>query len=476
MFRGLIKLKRIWIMGTFFLVFICSVFAFSFSVNSNNISREKITSTEIKSEQIDLGIELEKEIKEGESFKSSITIPKANIDHVDKAVQGWAINQEDLFFEEVNKADPPLSKYAKANFAIEPIVKMVKDRYLTYELHVQYYIEDEFNERNKFYTNIGSFVIDTKKKERVDLLDIIKLPEIKNKSEFTRLLATIPDGKTKDKLDQLDLKFVEDINWLLNDKTIEFLVESDEDKTEVDRTFVEFVKLEEHLTDHFKNQFIPEPEKETLQAEQKNKSDQNSDRKLIALTFDDGPDPKVTEDILDTLQKDKIKATFFMLTKNIERFPEVAKKVHEQGHEIGNHSETHINLNKAKRTQIKNEVIESKKTMEAIIGISPNLFRPPYGEYNRTVLDFAKDSKQTVIMWSIDTLDWKHKNVNKTVQITMDQVQPNSIILMHDIHQTTADALPKLIQELKKEGYDFATVSELIEEIDPASNGVYYGK
>src|SRR5699024_9415798 len=153
---------------------ICAL-AFTYDVNSETISREKITSTEVKSEQIDIGIELEKEIKEGESFTSSITIPIAKIEQIDNKIRAWAIDREDKFFSEIKDREQSLSKYAEAQFVIEPIVKQVKKDFLTYEFHVQYFIEDSFLETNYQYSDITSFVVHKKKEEFVNLQDVIQI-------------------------------------------------------------------------------------------------------------------------------------------------------------------------------------------------------------------------------------------------------------------------------------------------------------
>src|SRR5699024_2741205 len=242
-----------------------------------------------------------------------------------------------------------------------------------------------------------------------------------------------------------------------------------EKKKEKDRVAIKYSKIRKHMNDPYKKQFAPKKKKPKPKKEKTNKN-------LVALTFDDGPDNEITPKILETLKKYDVKATFFMLGKSVIQYPELAKEVGKQGHEIANHSETHRNLNKSNQATINNEVIESKKIIKNATGIEPKLFRPPYGEYNQAVLNASNNSNQEIIMWSVDTLDWQHKNKNKTVDIVMKNVQPNSIILMHDIHGTTADALPSLIEKLQKEGYELVTTSELIKHLDPQTNGVYYGK
>lgn len=469
---------RKWVFVAIIMLFVMSAVAFSYDVNSENITREKIRTTEILSEEIDIGIELEKEIKEGKSFTSSITIPITNIPSIDEKMKTWAIEQEDLFFSDIKSIEPPLSKHAKANFIIEPIVKRVKNDYLTYEMHIQYVIEDKVNDLTMHVTNMNSFVFNDKEKHFVALQDVINIPEIKNKNEFTRFLEIIPDGKQKEALKTLNIKTVEPIQWLLTDKNIEFLIQNDEkvDTTEVDRVLIEYTKLDKYLTDSYKKEFVPKPKKKKPKKPKKSEKKNKQEKKLVALTFDDGPDDKVTPKILKTLQKYDVKATFFMLTRSAEKYPDIAKQVAKQGHEIANHSETHTNLNKSKKSHIDKEVAQSKTQLQKITGVEPKLFRPPYGEYNSTVIEIAKKSDQKIVMWSVDTLDWQHKNKNRTIDIVTRDTKPLSIILMHDIHTTTADALPSLIEKLQKEGYEFVTTSEILKHLEPASNGVYYGR
>lgn len=465
--------KNLLITSSILLVTI-GLFIFFININSETIAREKITSTEIKSEEIDIGIELEREIKEGRSFTSSITLPIANIDNIDEHLREWATEQEDSFFSYIKQMDPRLSKQAEAEFTIEPKVKRIKKDYLTYEIHVKYDIEDSYTETHKHTNTVTSFVVDTKNEAFLNLNDIITIPELKNKSEFTRFLSTIPDGKAKKALETIDSKTIDSLNWLLTDKHIEFIIDSAETETKnkENRITIPYSKLAKHINEPYKKQFVPKKKKKKAVKEKA----EETDRKLIAFTFDDGPEGSVTPRILETLKKYNVKATFFMLGKNVNRFPEVAKQVADEGHEIANHSITHANLNKTNKNQIQKEVVESKKIIQEATGVVPKLFRPPYGEYNESVIKASATSDQTVVMWSVDTLDWKHKDKNKVIDITMTNSSAKSIVLLHDIHASTADILPSIIEKMQSEGYEFVTTSELIKHIEPQSNGVYYGK
>jgi|GEM_PF-85125 len=196
-----------------------------------------------------------------------------------------------------------------------------------------------------------------------------------------------------------------------------------------------------------------EPKKEQPPA---SKPDKNV--KKVALTFDDGPDPKTTPQILETLKKYDAKATFFMLGSRVEYYPDIAKRIHLEGHELGNHTWTHSNLTKAKPDKIKNEVAKTSAIIEKVTGAQATVFRPPYGAINQTVRTHID---LPVILWSVDTLDWKYRSSSHLLESVKKHTKDGSIILMHDIHQATANGLDAVLAHLQSEGYTFVTVSEL---------------
>ncbi len=181
--------------------------------------------------------------------------------------------------------------------------------------------------------------------------------------------------------------------------------------------------------------------------------------KRIALTFDDGPHPVITHEILKTLEKYNAKATFFITGHRVEKSPDVLKDIFAAGHEIGNHTYNHKKLTELSMNQVDAQIIKTNNLVKSIIGEEPTLFRPPYGSFNKEI---QNSLSVPLIMWSIDTLDWKHRDPEKTLKAVQQHAQNGSIILMHDIHQTTADALDQVLSYLTKEGYEFVTVSEIL--------------
>ena len=193
--------------------------------------------------------------------------------------------------------------------------------------------------------------------------------------------------------------------------------------------------------------------------------------KMVALTFDDGPDPKTTPQALDILKKYGAKATFFMVGQNIAGNEAIVKRVHNEGHQIGIHTWDHPVLTKLPLESAKKEILDTQTAINNVIGIKPMITRPPYGAINTTIQNSVD---QSFIMWNVDSLDWKTRNT-KAIMQEIAKTQPGSIILMHDIHQTSIDALPSVLEYLKSNGYTLVTVDELLEgQLEP--HRIYYGR
>jgi peptidoglycan/xylan/chitin deacetylase (PgdA/CDA1 family) len=196
----------------------------------------------------------------------------------------------------------------------------------------------------------------------------------------------------------------------------------------------------------------------------------NVDTPTVAMTFDDGPHPKLTLKLLDLLKERGIKATFFVIGKNAADFPEVAKRIVNEGHEIANHSWTHPQLTKLSPTAFAAEISQTNEAIEKATGVRPTLMRPPYGAINATLTKRLNDEYGlTVVLWSVDPLDWKIRNADHVSSHIIKNAAPGAIILSHDIHASTIDAMPATLDALQAKGYKFATVSELIAMDRPAA-------
>ena len=199
----------------------------------------------------------------------------------------------------------------------------------------------------------------------------------------------------------------------------------------------------------------------------------NNDKKIIALTFDDGPDKDYTPQILDILKKNDVKATFFVVGENVKLNSEIIKRQYDEGHEIGNHTFTHINVSKNGYDNIYKEINNTQKLVKDIIGIEPKIFRPPYRAISKSMCNIVKEKNMNIVLWSdLDSRDWSNPGTYYIVDTITSKIQNGTIILLHDYNKLrtkksqTIQALEIVIPKLKENGYKFVTVSELIKELD----------
>ena len=198
-----------------------------------------------------------------------------------------------------------------------------------------------------------------------------------------------------------------------------------------------------------------------------------SDKKLVALTFDDGPSADTTPRLLDILFEKDVPATFFMLGSRARNNPDIVKRAEREYHIVASHTMYHQNLIRISVTAAEADVNESKEVFKGILGYNSKLTRPPYGNINDTV---RKVIGTPLILWSVDSADWHNQDPNTILAIIKSQLHDGAIILMHDIYSTSVDAVPIIIDELRKDGYEFVTVPELAKarKINLASGTAYY--
>lgn len=195
--------------------------------------------------------------------------------------------------------------------------------------------------------------------------------------------------------------------------------------------------------------------------------------KVIALTFDDGPSTATTPRLLDILQGRDVHATFFVLGNLALRSPDLVRREEAEGHEVASHTPYHNQLTRLVFSQIRAEAIEMDRIFNEILGHVPPFTRPPYGSYNVTV---GEALGQPMILWSIDPRDWADRNASIVCSRVTSAAFDGAIILVHDIHASTVDAVPCIIDNLRAQGYKFLTVSELAAYRGvPLVNGVAYG-
>ena len=182
--------------------------------------------------------------------------------------------------------------------------------------------------------------------------------------------------------------------------------------------------------------------------------------KTIALTFDDGPGP-YTEKLLDILDKYDAKATFFLIGSKVSGQASVVRSIQARGHQLGNHSWSHPELPKLSVDQIAGEIDRTNEAIRQATGVKPSILRPPYGAVNGVVLEQLRLRNMSSILWSVDTRDWADRNSQIVCSRAVAGARPGAVILMHDIHQTSVNAVPCILSSLKQQGYSFVTIQRL---------------
>ena len=188
-----------------------------------------------------------------------------------------------------------------------------------------------------------------------------------------------------------------------------------------------------------------------------------SNQPYIAMTYDDGPHPKNTPRLLDILRQRNIKATFYVIGRNVEMYPHITRRIVAEGHEIGNHTYTHRNLKTLSDAQVRTEMNRTRSAIIKATGVQPRTMRPPYGAlYERQRHFIKKEYGYPTIMWAVDPRDWQRPGPSVVTNRILSQTSNGAIVLAHDLHAPTIDAMPGTLDGLLAKGFRFVTVSQLL--------------
>lgn len=187
-----------------------------------------------------------------------------------------------------------------------------------------------------------------------------------------------------------------------------------------------------------------------------------TNEKKVAITFDTSWGEDHTEEILDILDKENVKATFFIIGRWSDQFPDKTKDIAKRGHEIGNHSDKHPDFTRLTSDDIIKEVADADAKLLALTGVKPVIFRFPEGTYNDASVDAVEKTAHKCIQWDVDSIDWRGDGENIEYNRIVSKTKPGSIILLHNSAKYTVKTLPKVIEKLKTEGYKFVKISDLI--------------
>lgn len=184
----------------------------------------------------------------------------------------------------------------------------------------------------------------------------------------------------------------------------------------------------------------------------------------IAITFDDGPNPGITEVVLEELAKRNLRATFFMIGRNVKAYPSLAKEVADAGHEVANHSYTHSAFNKMSDEKVMDELQMTQDVIAEATGKTPKWFRPPYGAFRKNQGHMPLSKGLGIVYWSVDPQDWAQPGASVITSRVLGQTGPGSIILLHDLHQQTAQAVGNILDGLQEKSYNFTNMTHFVGE------------
>ncbi|KXU16049.1 Peptidoglycan N-acetylglucosamine deacetylase [Streptococcus oralis] len=343
-------------------------------------------------------------------------------------------DKEDLVFYYTEQLDPVLKGVVARN-----ISKQV------YDLSAS-----KVEEKEK--TSLGKIFL-TEDGKDFDLSKLFKDASKAKELLLTQIKSTLEDKKLDQaKIDQVIKSFTDQelTSWTFDYKDSQIILYP----ANAGETVEEIALPISSFFDVVESSYLLEKDAELYQAYFVKKN-----KKVVALTFDDGPNPSTTPQALDTLAKYGVKATFFVLGKNISGNEDLLKRMKSEGHVIGNHSWDHPVLSKLSLEDAKKQITDTEDLLTQVLGSSSKLMRPPYGAITD---DIRNNLDLSFIMWDVDSLDWKSRNETAILTEIQHQARNGSIILMHDIHETTVHCLPKVIEYLKSEGYEFVTVPELL--------------
>lgn len=384
-------------------------------------------------------------IEENTNTVVAINYPITSIKKLNKEIKKFVNSNYNNFLKNYDKISY-LNKKHELN--IDYIYNNVGDKYISVTL-----IKHISSSNNDFNLNeVFTYVYDIEKNKKITFNELIKtdnnIKDLINNSLLNRYGNII----NMEKLLKIDYK---NINFHINNNNVLILFERDtlcdnyDEVLEVNIPISHFEKL--------KN--IKINEENLIASTNQTVNYIDTSKPVVALTFDDGPSI-YTEEILNTLKKYNSNATFFVLGNKIDNYSNIIIKMYENGNEIGNHSYNHRWLTKLSTDEQKEQINKTQEIIKKYTGYTPIYMRPTYGSINKKL---RENINLEVVLWSVDTKDWKYKNIDTIVNNALTNIKDGSIILMHDTHERTSEAVKKLVPKLIEKGYQLVTISELKE-------------
>lgn len=428
--------------------------------------------TSVKESQIP-GIEIETEIGEYEEYKYALHFPRTESDAINEEIYKFISQQRDQFLELTKNMEIEEGLFSELNLDFE--ISHISEPFLSIVFTSTTNIPESAQTStihtlnfNRLTDSVLTLADILSAENSLEYLQKLSEKQLLQNNQLAELAKTglLADGISS------KLKNYETFN--LKDQSLNFYFSSDQfhnAKIESFNIALTYNSLTGIINSSFLQSIVQIASTETALLSDTTLATESvvttldPNQKYVALTFDDGPHKDYTPQILDTLKKYNAKATFYVLGNRVSYYPDIVKRAYEEGHEIGNHTWSHPNLTSLSQESLIEEINNASNEIAKITGKMPATIRPPYGAYNETVQDFVS---MPIILWSVDTLDWKHKSSARIKQVIQTNVTDGSIILMHDIHQASADALEDVLISLSQQGYQFVTISALLQLTDPS--------
>lgn len=416
------------------------------------------------------GVDLITDITDKEKYHIAMHYPKFKSEELNKEIEGYVSEIENDFLTAINENKKYLNNHT-ANLSLTIDIHLMDEN-----IYSIVFSEESYVAGANAQQSAKVYLVDINEGKYIQGTEIFK-----DTKQNREQLYTLLSERFKESVEYGPFLFEEELKkWTMNeennfsnlyftDKSAVFKFNKYEvtaGAAGMPEISIPLEKMRKLLTDKWKDKLLvdskgkDDKDHSNTQIEKEEETDKSSSTsaKKVALTFDDGPHQKNTIEILDLLDQYDAKATFFMLGNRVDFYPDIAKMVADKGHEIGNHTWNHKDLTTLNKEEGIQEVEKTNEIIRNATGRESTVFRPPYGAVNEQVQN-AISSR--AVFWTIDTLDWKSRNPNEILKIVQENVKDGSIILMHDIHATSVQAVEPILKYLKAEGYELVTVSEL---------------
>ncbi|MBA9028016.1 MULTISPECIES: polysaccharide deacetylase family protein [Bacillaceae] len=462
------QLKRI----KFKRVFTLLVCIFVLVLSIRYVISEKAQATikkepEINSDRKYPTVEIQTLIKDQTHGGYSVSYPSLHIKKIDQSLKTYV--KKEIANYQQTLAQNAISKNISTELTITYDITHYSEQTVTILFNKYIFTGGKWGE-----PSIQTFTFDLPSKKQISLQDIfyensdylnslsmIAFTELKQNKNLTELEQL--KEKTKPSIENFsEFSLLENTIVLYFQPFLKPTGYSEPQSIAIKKEIFDSILLDQYKNTEANKNKIKETPPSHIVTEIPNSSGIDPTKKVIALTFDDGPSKGPTTLILDALKESDSHATFFVLGSRVQYYPEIIQRMLEEGNEVGNHSWDHPQLSRLTEEQVQHQILDTQAIIKKVSGHEPIHLRPPYGAINDNVRQYLGGGL-SVTLWNVDTEDWKSRDKDQIVQSVMSKVADGKIVLMHDIYATSAEAAIEIIKQLKAQDYQLVTISELEE-------------